>query len=76
MGHRAKHKEELLYTSLDKMDTNFYTDPLDDLSFREYRDISLYEVWEYALCSLAFVILGAMFYEARRLRGLRRTRNR
>ena len=48
------------------MDSDLYMDPSDDLSFREYRDISLYEVLEYFLCSAVFVILTVLFYEARR----------
>ena len=68
MGNYPKHKEWILYYSLVIMDSDFYTDPMDDLSFHEYRDISLYEVWEYFLCSMVFVILIVLFYEARRQR--------
>lgn len=48
------------------MDSDFYMDPTDDMSFREYRDTPLYEVLEYFLCSAVFVILTVLFYEARR----------
>jgi hypothetical protein len=64
MEYIPKHKERVLYHSLAIMDSDFYTDPLDD--FSEYRDISLYEVWEYCLSSVVFVILATLFYEARR----------
>lgn len=53
-------------------ESDFYLDPMDDLSFHEYRDISLYEVWEYFLCSVLFVTLVVLFYEARRTRSPRR----
>ena len=74
MDDFSKHKEWILYHPLDTMDSDFYTDPLDDLSFQEYRDISLYEVWEYFLCSVVFVILFYLFYEARTKRMIPRKR--
>ena len=67
MDNLSKHKEWLLYHSLE-MDSDFYMDPLDDLSFHEYRDISLYEAAEYFLCSVVFFILVFLFYETRRKR--------
>ena len=68
MEYQPTSKEWVLYCALVTMDSDFYVDPMDDLSFHEYRDISLYEVWEYCLSSILFVILAALFYEARRKR--------
>lgn len=66
MEYQPTSKEWLLYCTLANMDSDFYTEPMDD--HLEYRDISLYEVWEYFLSSILFVILAALFYEARRKR--------